>query len=152
MTLIRKTVPHHLFTEDVKFLQKVVVFHPKKKDLFLAMKRPETAKSRPSCWDLPGGNVTYGERHDVSLRREIVEETSLEVSEMTPVHVITNYDEINKIYYLFIGYKAQAISEEIHLSREHTEYKWVDQKEFLELKSADYLQDHVMKVFEQVST
>jgi len=151
MDIVRKNMPKHLFTEDIKFLQKVVVFHPKKKDLFLALKRPSTVKSRPNCWDLPGGNVNFGERHDVALRREVVEETELEIEHVKPIHVLTNFDQTNKIYYLYIGYMAHAINDDVHIGEEHTEYKWVTQSEFLEMQSADFLQDHVMKVFEIVS-
>ncbi len=151
MDIVRKTIPKHLFTENVKFLQKAVVFHPKKKNVFLALKRPADAKSRPNCWDLPGGNVKYGERHDVALRREIVEESELEVENMRPVHVLTNLDQANNIYYLYIGYVAHATNDAVRTGTEHTEYKWVTQSEFLELQSADFLQDHVMKVFEQNS-
>jgi 8-oxo-dGTP diphosphatase len=143
-----KNIPKNLFTQNIKFLQKAVIFHPDKKGVFLAIKRPETARSRPNCWDLPGGNVNFGERHDVSLRREIVEETQLEVDIVTPIHVLTNFDSHNNIYYLFIGYEAHAKDDKVTLSDEHTSHKWVTREEFLELKSADFLQDHVMKVFE----
>jgi 8-oxo-dGTP diphosphatase len=151
MDIVKKNISKHLFTENVKFLQKAVVFHPKKKGLFLVLKRPEQARSRPNCWDLPGGNVKYGERHDVALRREIVEETELEVENVSPVHVLTNFDANNNIYYLYIGYVANALNDDVHIGKEHTESKWVTQSEFLELQSADFLQDHVMKVFEQES-
>ncbi len=141
--------PTHLFTEDIKFFQKAVVFHPQKKDTFLALKRSPKAKSRPDAWDLPGGNVHFGERHDVALRREIIEECGLEVENLEPVHVLSNYDEHNKVYYLYVGYEAEAKNHDVHLSDEHTEYEWVTQEAFLKLKSADFLQDHVMKVFEK---
>ncbi len=142
-------IPKNFFTEEVKFLQKVVLFHPKKDDVFLTIRRPANAKSRPNCWDLPGGNVKYGERHDIALRREVIEETGIEMEDIEPVHVMTDHDPNTGFYYLYIGYVAWAKSDSVKLSDEHKEYKWVTQKEFLELQSADFLQDHVMKVFEQ---
>lgn len=66
----------YMFADDIKFLQKAVVFHPEDKSLFLALKRSPDS-SRSSDWDLAGGNVLYGELHDESLRKEIQEEADL---------------------------------------------------------------------------
>ena len=130
----------YMFSDDMKFLQKAVVYHPTQ-DKFLALQRPANAYSRPNCWDLPGGNVIFGENYLESLIKEIREETSLKVNEVKPIQVVTNFEK--GIYYLFIGYICKATSSKIKLSEEHSSEKWVTKKEFLKLESADFLMDLV---------
>ncbi|MFH1431730.1 MAG: NUDIX domain-containing protein [archaeon] len=115
----------YMFTDDIKFLQKAIVLHPKK-DQFLALKRPKDAPSRPDCWDLPGGNVLFGTLHLDSLTEEIREETSLEVEDIKPIYVSTKYDHEKKT--------------------EHTGFMCVTKEEFLNLKSADFLIDLVNRL------
>lgn len=133
----------YMFSEDMKFLQKAVVFHPKENKI-LILKRPSSAYSRPGCWDLPGGNVLFGENHLNSLLSEIDEETSLKVADVLPIQVVTNYEK--DIYYLFIGYSCRATSSNVEISDEHSEYMWVTVEEFLKLKSADFLMDLIGKL------
>lgn len=49
---------HFMFSDDIKFLQKVIVFHPSE-NKFLALKRELNDRSRPDKWDLVGGNVHF---------------------------------------------------------------------------------------------
>ena len=133
----------YMFTDDMKFLQKAVVYHPKQ-DKFLALRRTSTAHSRPNCWDLPGGNVLFGENHLHSLTKEIAEETSLKVKNILPIQVVTDYRK--STYSLFIGYSYKATSSRVKLSDEHSEYKWVTKTEFLKLDSAGFLRDLVNEI------
>jgi len=137
----------YMFTDDIKFLQKAVVFHPDEDDLFLALKRSPDSFSRPNDWDLPGGNVLFGELHEDSLRKEIEEETGLEVDNFIPVQAITNYEK--GIYFLFLGFLCRAKSREVKISAEHTEYRWVSKEEFTGLKPAQYLVDLVNITFDK---
>ncbi len=61
----------YMFMNDMKFLQKAIIFHPSESDKFLTLKRPTNAHSRPNCWDLPGGNVLFGQNNQDSLIKEI---------------------------------------------------------------------------------
>lgn len=133
----------HMFSEDMKFLQKAVVFHPEGQR-FLALKRVSTDLHRPNCWDLPGGNVTFGEKHDVAILREISEETSLKVDGLRPIQVVTNFQD--DIYYLFVGFTCVALSSDVEISSEHSEYRWVTTEEFLSLESADFLVDLIKQL------
>ncbi len=133
----------YMFSDDMKFLQKTVVYHPKE-DKILALRRPSNAHARPNCWDLPGGNVLFGESHLDSLLTEIAEETSLKVKDVRPVQVVTNYEK--DTYYLFIGYSCRATSSKVKISDEHSEYRWVTTEEFLKLESADFLMDLVRQL------
>lgn len=136
-----------MFTDDIKFLQKAVVIHPEDKSRLLALKRPPDDFARPNDWDLVGGNVLFGVLHDKALRKEIKEETGLEVGDLQPEQVVTTYDEGKQIYYIFIGFSATAKSKDVTLSKEHVEYRWVTKEEFGKLAKAQYLKDLVEKVF-----
>jgi 8-oxo-dGTP diphosphatase len=138
---VDKEKQKYMFTDDIKFLQKAVVFHPENEDLFLALKRSSISHSRPNEWDLPGGNVLFGELHENSLRKEISEEANLEIEKICPMQVVTNYDKTKEIYYIFIGYRCKAKTDQIKISEEHSEYKWVDKKEFISLRPAQFLID-----------
>lgn len=133
----------YMFTDDIKFLQKEIIFHPTE-DKFLILKRSADTFSRPNCWDFSGGNVLFGELHLDSLIEEISEETSLEVEDIKPIQVVTNYEK--EIYYIFVGYKCRAKSSEVKISDEHSEYKWVTKEEFLKLNSADFLINLVKQI------
>jgi 8-oxo-dGTP diphosphatase/(d)CTP diphosphatase len=136
ITSLAKTKEKHLFSENMKFFQKAIIFHPDS-EKFLALKRVGTDPFSPNCWDLPGGNVASGELHDAAIHREIFEEASLQVADLQPVQVVTSF--VDGIYRLFIGYRGIALSSDVVLSPEHTEYRWVTTDEFLSLESADLL-------------
>lgn len=145
--------PSNLFTKQIKFLQKAVIFHPDEKGKFLSLKRPQNAKSRPGAWDLPGGNVQFGEEHETALVREVQEESGLIMGNIEPHIVLTNFDAQGGIYYLFIGYSGWCSDgAEVKLSSEHTEYKWVTKKQFMDLQSADFLRHLVEAVFSEDSS
>ena len=135
-----------MFTETVQFLQKAVVFHPDGAR-FLALKRSASDPKRPLTWDLPGGNVEYGEQHDHALRREMREETGLEVVGASVAQVVTRY-EPGRPYRLFIGHTCQATDTAVILSEEHSGACWVDARGFLSLPSAPFLRTFVGRVFE----
>src|SRR5256885_6066357 len=120
----------YFFTDNIQFRQKAVIMHPYK-NMFLIMKRPEDDLVRPGTWDLPGGNVAFGEQHREALRREIDEETRLTVIDLKEIMVSTHYDVEKKIYYLVIGSFCRAVSERVTLSDEHTDYVWIHKDEFL---------------------
>lgn len=130
---------HFMFSDDIKFLQKVIIMHPIDQTKFLTLKRSPSDNSRPNCWDLCGGNVMWSELHNESLIREVKEESGLEMVNLKPIQILTSFEEEKKVYYLFIGYIAQSVSDHVILSSEHTEYKWVTKEEFLTLVSAPFL-------------
>ena len=63
--------------------------------------------------DLPGGHMRHGESREDALDREVFEETGLKINQVINLH----YKHDNKTFFC-----AQAQSDDISLSDEHSEY------------------------------
>ena len=120
--------------------QKAAVFN--KEGKFLAVRRTAAAPSDPDKWDLPGGDLGFGEDAVKGIIREIKEETGLEVKDLKPFDVESHIDEEGD-FWVTIAYVANAISDRVILSHEHNEFKWLTAEEFLRLESADKLKRFV---------
>lgn len=117
--------------------QKAIVLNSENK--ILALHRTETAPARPNTWDLPGGDLDYGEDPWEAIKREIKEESGLAVEGLklldVEAHVVANEDR----YWITLAYVCKAASDKVILSYEHDDFKWVTPSEFLELESAPKL-------------
>lgn len=87
--------------------------------------------------DLPGGKIKEGEIDLIeSLKREVREETKLEIEIEDPfttwmIELPPDHRNQGKIF--LVGYKCKYLSGEVVLSKEHTEYKWVNKNNYQEL-------------------
>jgi predicted house-cleaning noncanonical NTP pyrophosphatase (MazG superfamily)/8-oxo-dGTP pyrophosphatase MutT (NUDIX family) len=95
----------------------------------LILKEAESYEEGTSAgkWQLPGGRQKKGETQEEGLKREVKEETGLEIEVERPVTVgewrPTIKEEMIQITAVF--FKCKAKSTEITLSNEHTDYKWI---------------------------
>lgn len=126
--------------------QKAVVFN--KEGKFLVLLRGSTAPSNPLKWDLPGGDVDYGEDPEESILREIKEEAGLEVDGLEPFDVEAHINSRGQ-HWFTVAYKALAKDDKVKISWEHDEYKWVDDKKFSALTSMPKIIRFVEKIKEQ---
>jgi len=123
----------------IEFNVKAVVFNDEGK--FLTMKRVYTNQK----WDLPGGKVEIPEIHEAALRREIREEAGLDVENIKPIDFQTIQGD-NGGYLIFAGFRCVALGDEVNLSHEHSDYKWVSKEEFLAMEATQYLKEFVEKL------
>lgn len=88
-------------------------------------------------WGFPRGNLAKGESWQEAAEREIVEETDLK-----GIKFIHDFKEVSKFFYKKDGetiYKivtfflAETTEEEIKLSFEHKDYKWLEYNEAFDL-------------------
>jgi ADP-ribose pyrophosphatase YjhB (NUDIX family) len=73
-----------------------------------------------SGWGLPGGFMNAGEQPEAALRREIREETGIELNDVKLIHIRTLRQHIEIIF------AAKAVGEPIVKSREITELAWFE--------------------------
>jgi len=80
----------------------------------LMLKRSDYTSKFAGEWDLPGGHIQIGEEFEVGMRREVKEETDLEIDECTFV------DKIDNLHF----YWCECPDKPIKLSHEHTQFRF----------------------------
>lgn len=105
------------------------------------------APPRMGVWSVPGGAVEIGERLEDALRREIAEETGLDVEILERAAVLDRIypDEFGRVryHYVLIDYLCDCVSGEALARSDISEARWVKVEELdgLEMTegTADYL-------------
>lgn len=120
------------------FSQKVFLFN--KAGKFLTIRRTKTAPSDPLKWDLPGGDVEFGEDPLKSIARELIEETNLSGKNFKLFGIESQMNSAIK-HWLTLGYYADLKSGKLNISWEHDLYKWVSLNDFLKLKISKKLRN-----------
>ena len=161
-----ETIPSYLFTKNIRFVIKAVIWHPDKtSQKFLVIKRSSTEFIRPSTLDIPGGGVHFGELHQDALHREVLEETGLTIHSIQDLILFTSYQQEENIYNIILGVQAISDNNSITLSGEHQQYFWMTKQEFLyqypkytftanrtfNIHSTDFICDIIYKSLEQNS-
>ena len=81
-------------------------------------------------WGIPGGAMEPGESAETTVRRETLEETNLEIGEMSLFGVFSgpelyykypNGDEVYNVSIVYVSYDWRG---EIKLNGEHSEWNW----------------------------
>ena len=112
----------------------------------LLMKRSNYEDHRAGEWDLPGGKLEKGERLFEGHYREIMEETKLKVEIIEPVRTwfIDRHDGKHVgITFLSIHKEGDVI-----LSKEHTEFKWLNLNEVQNIISESSTETWIKKEIE----
>ncbi len=98
---------------------------------FLMLQRSAKSKSWPLKWEFPGGKVGIGEHTTAALKREFLEETSLEI---TPLKRLLDFSYIE--HDRTIDYKiffVERISGYLAISDEHESFGWFTMSEMASL-------------------
>jgi 8-oxo-dGTP diphosphatase len=92
---------------------------------FLIIKRSSKEDVYKNEWDLPGGKLKFGENPVNGLKREVFEETGLNIKIVKPISVWTFFKNSGKTQVIGITFLAKVISGKIRLGKEHTDFKWI---------------------------
>ena len=89
-------------------------------------------------WGIPGGKIQWGEPATEALRREIMEETNLEVSDIRFVLVqdcIHSTEFYRDAHFVLLNYTCRCVGEPlVKLNHEAREFVWVSAENALELR------------------
>jgi len=109
--------------------QKAIVLN--RQNQLLVLQRSEKTKGEGK-WSLPGGAMEHNETPIDSIKREIMEETMLEVTDIKPFALKSYSHKSDSV--LIIGYKCKPKLEDVTLNWEHDNYKWLTKDEALKLE------------------
>ena len=94
----------------------------------MLIKRTTEARGDYYHWEFPGGRLEFGESPMQALKREINEETGLEVEKLILLNAWNSFkDECTEI--IGLTYICTANGDNVMLSKEHRDYEWVTYEE-----------------------
>jgi 8-oxo-dGTP diphosphatase len=115
----------------------------------LFIKRSNDYGEISNSWDIPGGRTEFGEEPEAGLKREIKEETGLEVEEVKQILDASTVFKNEEKHIIRITYLCTVKNANIKLSNEHTEIQWIKKDELKEVVFKDKILKKVIEKFIQ---
>ena len=109
---------------DTLFLigPRATIYNPKTNKVLLLQRNDDN-----NAWEIPGGKRENNEDIVDALKREVKEETGLNINNYKLVYVSPIFENHLVLKsFLNIGYLCFTEESDISISNEHLDYKWVD--------------------------
>jgi len=119
---------------------------------FLLVRR-HASKVQGGRWSIPGGKVEPGETLPQTVRREVLEETGVDIPEDQLVYVGKVYVRYPEFDYVFHTFKCGLPERpEMYLrSDEHTDYCWATAEKALSMELVLHEDHHIQKYIESLT-
>lgn len=101
----------------------------------LLIRRSRANRNFVGQWEWPGGKSDPGEAFDVALKREVLEESGLEV-EITGVAGAIAY-EMPAVHVVLLCLETRVVGGELKLSEEHDQFAWVPFQQYAHVDLVD---------------
>ncbi len=140
MQLISNMIEAHIFREGKSGIE------------FLLLKRSES-EIYPGIWQMVSGKIKAGEKAFETALREIKEETGLTPVKLWAAPNINSFYQADKDYISFLPVFAALVNpdDEVTISKEHSEFKWVEIEEAKKIlawegqrKSVDIIKEYYL--------
>lgn len=119
---------------------KAMVFHDGK---LLILQKNDIEGLHP--WEFPGGGLLFHEDFEAGLRREVKEETGLSIVLEAPAG-IWSYQKADAQFLNGVIFTAMADSEQVVVSDEHRDYRWVKPEELSDYRLQESLQQSLKQM------
>ena len=107
----------------------------------LLVKRSKNDRRAAGQWELPGGKMDVGSEVNLSMEREVLEETGLTVRfsgpEMFVSSSMLNSGKYEGLAYITLVGFVKLVDGKVELSEEHDEFIWIDPNEALKMNLCD---------------
>ncbi len=107
----------NIVPNDSREVAKVVIIDDSNRVLML--KRSDYVDKYAGEWDLPGGHIKVGEELDTGMKREVKEETGLDISDTTFI------EKLDNLSFYYCEYNNKPIK----VSHEHTAFRFFAKKD-----------------------
>ena len=90
---------------------------------------PERGGFWQGKWICPGGKLEFGETIEEGIKREVKEETQLEIDLVTPLHPfdrVVKSDDGVSLHVIYIDYLARVIGGKLEPGSDIGEARWVE--------------------------
>ncbi len=116
------------------------------KNALLLVKRSKDDEYNPNELTVPGGFLDFGEKLNVAVKREVKEETNLEV-EVQKINTAWSFIGKEKdVQIIGISFLCKLLTKEIKLNEELLSYKWININNYKDLNLPKWL----IKEIEQI--
>ncbi len=106
----------------------------------LVLKREAKDVHMPGIWEPPGGRLNSGENPFEGLKREVKEETGLDVEIKDPM-TIRHFTRQDGQVITMLTFLCRPLHKDVVISGEHTDFKWIsldkEDKELQEFMGMD---------------
>jgi 8-oxo-dGTP diphosphatase len=145
---------HEQEEEEGRFLVAVgAIIEHAETGRILLLKRSEDVSFLPGVWEDIGGRIKQFEEPEHALRREVHEESGLQIEIVKPINVFHLFhgERIAANDMIIITYWCKSRSDLVVLSHEHSEYLWLLPQEALHLAEHEGVRSDIEALIAELS-